>query len=61
MTQYDKTEKEDREDRYQRRRNGATQPSSTSGDTSLRKRNPYKREHINYDDYLEDEWLEYDN
>jgi len=59
MTQNDKTEKEDREDRYQRRRNSVAQPSAPS-DTSLRRRNPYKREHINYDDYLEDEWFEED-
>lgn len=53
----DDTEKVDRQERYRRKRSYA---EDTPEETPRRRRaTPYKRKHVNYDDYLEeDDWSE---
>jgi hypothetical protein len=53
MTQHDNTEKDDRQDRYQRRRGRAHE--DTRDHTPRRRRTPYKREQVDYDHYLQEE------
>lgn len=61
MTQYDNTERDDRQERYQRRRTQAHR--SIRDSVPHQRRTPYKREQVDYDDYLqeelEDEWSEH--
>lgn len=53
MTQYDNTERDDRQERYQRRR---TRADNGIQDSMPRQRRiPYKREQVDYDDYLQEE------
>jgi len=56
----DNNEKDDRRERFERRRDH-TRPSDN---TPRRRRDPYKREHTNYDysfqdEEIEDEWYEH--
>jgi hypothetical protein len=65
MTQEDNnSERDDRLERYQRRRSRAQQ--SIQNDAPRQRRAPYKRENVDYDHYLqeeelEDEWFEHNN
>jgi len=64
MMQEENTERDDRQERYQRRRSHANK--SVQNDTTPRRRTPYKREQVDYDHYLqeeelEDEWSEHNN
>ncbi len=61
MIEYENTERDDRQERYQRRRSYTHQDIQDG--TPRRRRAPYKREHVDYDHYLqeealEDEWFE---
>ena len=51
------TEKEDRRERFERRRSKA---HNNSNDSFPKQKNPYKREYVNYeewdDDWEEDDW-----
>lgn len=59
MPQHDNTEKDDRQDRYQRRRGRAHE--DTRDYMPRRRRTPYKREQVDYlQEELEDEELEHD-
>jgi hypothetical protein len=56
-------DKDDRRDRQQRKRSKAQE---IRDETLHRRKNPYKRENVNYDYYiqeeaLEDEWFEQNN
>lgn len=60
----DKVEKDDRRDRYQRRRGRAQGGLQDDAQQPRRRTNPYKREQVDYDHYLqeeelEDEWFEH--
>lgn len=62
MTQDEDIEKDDRRERYQRRRGRAH--GGLQDDSPRRRRAPYKREQVDYDHYLqeeelEDEWFEH--
>ena len=65
MTQQDNnTERDDRQERYQRRRSNAHK--SIPIEAPPRRRAPYKRQHVDYDHYLqeeelEDEWFEHNS
>lgn len=52
MTEHDKIEKDDRRERYQRRRGRAS--VGASDDSPRRRRTPYKREQTDYDDWEEE-------
>lgn len=56
-------DRDDRRDRSDRRRSNAQEIRE---DTPHHRREPYKRQHVNYNDYLqeealEDEWFEQNN
>lgn len=55
MTNEDNFEKEDRRERFKRRRAHA---NFNHDDAPRKRRTPYKREQIDYDDYLDDEELD---
>jgi len=61
MTQHDNTEKDDRQDRYQRKHNRAHE--NTRDNAPRRRRAPYKREQVDYlqEHEPEDERFENDN
>jgi hypothetical protein len=60
MTEHENTERDDRQERYQRRRSHAHK--NVQDDTTHRRREPYKREQVDYDDLQEeDEWFEHNN
>lgn len=61
----DEVEKDDRRERYQRRR-GRAQGGLQDDAPRHRRTNPYKREQVDYDHYLqeeelEDEWFEHNS
>lgn len=58
MTDHDDTNRDDRRERYNKRRDDAVHGSVE--DTPHRRRAPYKREHVDYDHYLQEEALEDD-
>ena len=62
MTEYENTEKDDRQERYERKH---IRDRTIASDTPRRRRTPYKREQVDYhylqEEGLDDEWFEHDN
>lgn len=52
---HDTTDKEGRRERFERKRSKA---HNNSNDSFPRRKTPYKREHVTYEDDWEDEWDE---
>lgn len=58
MTEHEGFEKEDRRERFQRKRDRAT-TGVAGGDVKRKRRPPYKREHLNHEGWdEEDEWMD---
>lgn len=63
MIEYENTEKDDRQERYERKHHRSR---AIASEMPRRRRTPYKREQVDYDHYLQeegldDEWFEHDN